>query len=593
MRNTSLQFGVFQISVNAGFRVTSPHIAGIIPTMSRTSVTFLNRPVTAIPAFIAESAARWHNLPALWRWVDARFEPVSYASLMGAVARLAAQLHELGAKPGQRVAIRHNDRFTFGVAYLATLWTGATAVPLDPMLTPVEVSGILQDSESVLYATDTITSYVARPGLQTRVIELTTIWPGFNANDVSIPTPPDLDPDSLAVLIFTSGTTGYSKGVMLSHANIVTDIMAIQDMHLLEHTDKLLSVLPIHHAFESTAGFLYPLSIGAQVAYARSLKSNEILEDLRATKATVILAVPLLYEKMANSIQKKISEAPALRRNLFGVLSAVASLGHKVGWKTSGQALFRSARNKAGLGSLRLVVSGGAALPADVSEFFDNFGIPILQGYGLSETAPVATVNRPGQHRHGTCGPALPGVEVRIDNPSPDGYGEIAIRGPMVMKGYWKRPEDSAAVLVDDWLLTGDLGAIDEHGHIRVVGRSKNVIISGAGKNIYPEEIESVLNAQPGIGESMVYGFTREGKTGEMVAAVIVPDTDWFASVAPDTLNDQVKLAAAIDQSVKNACLHMAPYKRIVEWHLRADPFEKTSTRKIKRAVALSQLAKK
>jgi long-chain acyl-CoA synthetase len=558
--------------------------------MAHAQPRFLDRPVTSIPAFIAESAARWVDQPALWRWVDARFEPVSYGSLVSAAACLAGRLLQHGAAPGQRVAIRHGDRFAFGVTYLATLWTGATAVPLDPMLTPVEVSGILADSEAALFVTDSLTAYNVSPAIKTRAVELADIWPNFAADDVSVANPPDIDPEALAILIFTSGTTGYSKGVMLTHANVVTDIIAIQEMKLLEHTDKLLSVLPIHHAFESTAGFLYPLSIGAQVAYARSLKSNEILGDLRSTGATVILAVPLLYEKMASSMQKNVSEASPMRRALFGVLSLLARVGHKIGWKTSGQTLFRSARTKAGLGSLRFLVSGGAALPPDVSEFFDVFGIPILQGYGLSEASPVVSVNRPGHHRYDSVGPALPGVEVRVDASGPDGIGEIAVRGPMVMRGYWKRPEDTAAVLKDGWLLTGDLGSINPDGHVHVVGRSKNVIISGAGKNIYPEEIESVLNAQPGVGESMVYGRTREGKTGEAVAAIIVPDREWFSAVQPEALRDREILVAAIKQAVKTACVHMAPYKRIVGWELRHDPFEKTSTRKIKRAVALQQL---
>lgn len=560
--------------------------------MNKSETRFLGRPIVSIPAFIHEAAVRWHNLPALWRWVDARFEPVTYAALMNAVSRLASRLEEHGANVGTRVAIRHGDRFTFGVTYLATLWTGATAVPLDPMLTPTEVSGILADSEAALFVTDSLSSFVERPDVTAHPVELFDIWPSFATGEMAVPGPRVIDPDELATLIFTSGTTGYSKGVMLSHANIVTDIMAIQEMHLLEHTDKLLSVLPIHHAFESTAGFLYPLSIGAQVAYARSLKSNEILDDLRSTNANVILAVPLLYEKMANSIQKKVAEAPTVRRRLFGLLATLSRLGHKIGWRTSGQRLFRSVRTKAGLGSLRLVVSGGAALPAEVSEFFDDFGIPILQGYGLSEASPVVSVNRPGHHRHGTCGPALPGVEVRVDSSNADGIGEIAVRGPMVMLGYWNRPTDTCDVIVNDWLLTGDLGSIDPDGHIHVVGRSKNVIISGAGKNIYPEEIESVLNAQPGIGESMVYGFTREGKTGETVAAIVVPDSEWFAAANPEALRREDIMRSAIDESVKAACAQMAPYKRVAQWQLRRDPFEKTSTRKIKRAVALSQLRK-
>lgn len=555
-----------------------------------TQTKFLGRRVVSIPESLAESAARWRYQPALWRWTEGRFAAVTYTELTHGVERLAQRLAERGAGPGRRVAIRHTDRFAFGVTYLATLWAGATAVPLDPMLTPHEVSGILSDSESTLFVTDSRDVYKDSSGLATRAVELSEIWPDWSVAGSEIPASPSLDPNSLAVLIFTSGTTGYSKGVMLTHANIVTDIMAVQEMRLLEHTDKLLSVLPIHHAFESTAGLLYPLSIGAQVAYARSLKSVEILEDLRATEATVILAVPLLYEKMANSIQKKVSDAPRARRVLFGAMSSLARLGHMIGWRTSGQALFHSARARGGLGSLRLLVSGGAALPPGVSEFFDNFGIPILQGYGLSETAPVVSVNRPGHHRYDSVGEALPGVEIEIVDATPDGVGEIAVRGPMVMAGYWKRPDDTASVMRDDWLLTGDLGSIDSDGHLHVVGRSKNVIISGAGKNIYPEEIESVLNAQAGIGESMVYARAREGKTGEAVAAIIVPDFEWFTAARPDALRDRAVLRSAIDRAVRDTCARMAPYKRITEWHLRDEPFEKTTTRKIKRAVALRQL---
>lgn len=558
--------------------------------MSQPESRFLDRPVVSIPAFLAEAAAKWRNQPALWRWVDARFAPVSYGALFPAVAALAARLTDQGARPGVRVAIRHGDRFAFAIAYLAVHWSGATAVPLDPMLTPVEVTGILHDADAALLIVDTRAAYLDSPAVKTRVVELANIWPGFAATDGDIPTPPPIDPQSLATLIFTSGTTGYSKGVMLTHANIVTDIMAIQGMRLLEHSDVLLSVLPIHHAFESTAGFLYPLSIGAQVAYARSLKSNEILDDLRANQATVILAVPLLYEKMRNAIARKVEEASPLRRGLFNAIAGMVRVGHRLGWKRSGQTLFRAARRKAGLESLRLVVSGGAALPAEVSEFFDVFGIPILQGYGLSEAAPVVSVNRPGHHRYDTVGPALPGVEVKVLEPDADGIGELAVRGPMVMAGYWKRPEDSAAVLRDGWLFTGDLGWLDPDGHIHVVGRSKNVIISGAGKNIYPEEIESVLNAQPGVAESMVYGIKRPGKTGELVGAIVVPDREWLAAFQPEAVRDRQSLQAAMAAAVKGACECMAPYKRIVEWTMRDDPFEKTSTRKIKRALALQQL---
>jgi long-chain acyl-CoA synthetase len=547
-------------------------------------------PYPSIPALIARSAARWPDRHGLWRWVDSRFEPVTYAAFCTAVARLADRLKEAGAGSEHRVAVRITDRFSFALAYLATLWTGSTAVPLDPLLTATELTAILHDADCTFLVTDSLTRSGDGPAAHVKALLLDNIWPGFASGPLTVPTPPAIDSESLAVLLFTSGTTGFSKGVMLTHANITSNILAIDAMQLLEHSDRLLSILPIHHAFESTAGFLYPLTIGAQIVYARSLKSNEILEDLRTSSATVILGVPLLFEKIANGIQRRVAEAAPSRRAYVSALRSAARAGHKLGWHTSGQTLFRSVRRRAGMESLRIIVSGGAALPSGVSEFFDLFGIPLLQGYGLSEASPVVSVNRPGEFRYDTVGPALPGIDVRIDHPGADGIGEIAVRGPMVMKGYWKRPDESAAVLKEGWLLTGDLGSIDSDRHIHVVGRSKNVIISGAGKNIYPEEVESVLNAQPGVAESMVYGTTRPGKTGELVAAIIVPDREWFAATGPEILSHPRLLREALDTAVRDACAQMAPYKRIVQWDLREIAFDKTSTRKIRRALALEQL---
>jgi long-chain acyl-CoA synthetase len=245
--------------------------------------------------------------------------------------------------------------------------------------------------------------------------------------------------------------------------------------------------------------------------------------------------------------------------------------------------MLKSMRKKAGLDHLRLVVSGGAALPAFVAEYFDTIGLPLLQGYGMTETSPVLTVNRPGQYRYDTVGPPLPGAEVSIVDPRPDGIGEIAARGPMVMKGYWKMPEETAKVFRDGWLLTGDLGSIESDGHVKISGRSKNVIITGAGKNVYPEEVEAVLGTRDEILESVVYGLTKPGKIGEVVAAVIVPDADWYRERDRETWQDDDRLQDAIGAIVREACNNLAPFKRIAHYEIQRDPFEKTSTRKIKR----------
>ncbi len=540
----------------------------------------------SIPELLAESARCHEKRPALWYHTGERFESVAYAALIAAVAAMGEKLRLRGVGPDCRVAVWIEDRFTWGVAYLAVLWSGATAVPIDPLLTHTEIAGIVREAEAAFVLSDgsgegDFTTLAA-------IIPLADIWAGFaeGAPD-EIPAVPVIDPAQLASILFTSGTTGSAKGVMLTHANLVSDVLAIRERNLCGPEDILLSVLPIHHAFECTVGFLYPLAIGAQVAYARSLKSNEIIADLRTSQATLILGVPLLFEKIGAAIQRRVGQAPWMRRRLFASLLALSRGARRLGYRGAGRPLFSSVRQRAGLGSLRLLGAGGAALPPEVGEFFDTIGIPIVQGYGLSETAPMVTVNRPGAHRYETVGPPLPGVDLTIRDPKPDGTGEIAVRGPMVMQGYWRRPEETAKVLQNGWLLTGDLGVIDADGHLRIVGRLKNVIISGAGKNIYPEEIEVLLDSRPEIAESLVYGWERPGKIGEAVAAILVPDREWFHENAPDALNDETKMKRAIGAAVETVCHALASYKRVVDWTIRNEPFERTSTKKIKRFLAL------
>ena len=536
-----------------------------------------------IPEVLVASGRRAPDAPALWRYVDVRFEPVTYRELVVAAASMAERLAARGAGPGKQVAVAITDRFTWGVTFLGVLFSGATAVPIDPLLKPGEIESILESSEAVLTVHDERIE-LGRELEGNQRVAVEAVWPGF-AGDLpleSIPLPA-VSGDSLAEVIFTSGTTGTVKGVMLSHGNLVGDIRAIDAMGLLNSDDLLLSILPIHHAFECTAGFLYPLSIGAQVAYARSLKSNEILADLRATRATIILGVPLLFENIVNSIRRKIEQAPAMRRRIARALIGTSRRGRGLGWRTAGRTLLASMRKQGGLDTIRLLVSGGAALPSYVAEYLDTIGLPLLQGYGLTETAPVISVNRPGKYRYDTVGPPLPGTQVKIVDPRPDGVGEIAALGPMIMKGYWKNPEETAKVMRDGWLLTGDLGALDPDGHVRICGRSKNVIVTGAGKNVYPEEVEAVLCARDEILEAVVFGISKPGKIGDTVAAIIVPNADWYRENQPDAWKDDAQLNAAIGMIVKEVSELLAPFKRIAQYEVQKDPFEKTSTRKIKR----------
>lgn len=549
---------------------------------------------TAIPSatqsiidLIAATARDRLNEPSLWRWNEGRFQPLTYAELLHAASSIGGQLAAVGARPDTRVALAVSDRFTWAVAYLGVLFSGATVVGIDPALKPGEIGMILTEAEVSLVVHDgriDIGEWKNRPG----AIPVQRLMPRFESlASGALPPIPAIDPELLAMIIFTSGTTGQTKGVMLSHANIVADIHGIQAMGLCRAQDRHLSILPIHHAFECTAGFLYPLSIGAQVAYARSLKSNEILADLKSTQATVILAVPLLFDNIVNSIRRGISEAPAFQRKLITTLLSASRLARRLGWRTSGRLFLAPLRRKAGLGSIRILVSGGAALPSQVAEFCDTIGLPLVQGYGLTEASPVVAVNRPGQHRFDTVGPPIPHVHIRIFDQHPDGIGEIAVSGPIVMKGYWKKPDETAKVMRDGWLLTGDLGSVEPDGHLRISGRSKNVIITGAGKNVYPEEIEATLGMCPEILEAVVYGNSRPGKIGETVAAVVVPNPDWFASTCPEVWQDDAALKSLMTDVVRSACEELAAYKRIVEVEVRRQPFERTASRKIIRYIAI------
>lgn len=536
-----------------------------------------------LPALLMASVALHPERPALWRFVDARWEAVTYGALAAAAAHIARRLAEHGIGPEQRIAIAITDRSSWGVTYLGVIFSGATAVPIEPLLKPPEIGAILHDADVALIIHDGRIDLGKHAGAH-QIVTLNSIWPDIAAGEgESEITLPSVTADALATIIFTSGTTGRTKGVMLSHGNLVGDILGVDAMGLLSGSDILLSVLPIHHAFEFTAGFLYPLAIGAQVAYARSLKSRDIIADLGANRATVILAVPLLFENIVNSIRAKVQASGVAKRRTFNMLLALSRKARGMGWRGAGRFFFKSMRRKAGLDTLRILVSGGAALPPFVAEYCDTIGLPLVQGYGLTETSPVATVNRPTAYRYDTVGPPVPTAEVQIIDPRPDGIGEIAIRGPMVMKGYWRQPEETAKVMRDGWLLTGDLGMIDPDGHLRICGRSKNLIVTGAGKNVYPEEVEAVLCARPEIAEAVVYGQARPGKIGETVAAVVVPDADWFENNHPVVWDDDQALQAALTETVKTACESLASFKRVADVKVQREPFEKTSTRKIKR----------
>jgi long-chain acyl-CoA synthetase len=481
-----------------------------------------------------------------------------------------------------RVGLQGENRTEWGIAYLAVLETGAVVVPLDVQLTPQEVGEILHTSGA---------AWCVASRRQRGVIEEAKSGRLPRLQIASLDDEPDrLNPaealrrfpeatalpergatEDLAVLIFTSGTTGQAKGVMLSHSNLLSNIETVARTFEFGPRDRFLSVLPLHHTFEST-GELCALRIGASVAFARGLNSKELREDMQTSGATLFIGVPLLYEKLLTAIHRGISEAPLPRRVVAQTLLWTVRLARLLFRRRIGRPLMRPIREAAGLGSLRMFICGAAPLAPEVFWGFIDLGWIMLEGYGLTETSPVVCANRPPRPRPKGVGRPVPGVEVRIVEPDEDGNGEIVVRGPNVMLGYFGNPAATAEVLRDGWFHTGDLGRMLPDGRLRITGRLKNMIATAAGKKIYPEEIEVHLANSPYVLEVVVVGGRDTRGEREEVHAKEVnrPFDDAFVE---ETLR----------REVETRCHVLAPYKRVKRVVVRRSEFAKTTTGKIKR----------
>lgn len=390
----------------------------------------------------------------------------------------------------------------------------------------------------------------------------------FGSLEHDAPLPPlPRTADDIAVILYTSGTTGRSKGAMLSHGNIVSNILGTAAHFGLDASIHTLSFLPINHVFEQVCGVLLPLSLGGKVSFCESLK--KLGENINEVKPTFFLGVPAVYRMFLDRIMKNI-DAKKLSHLLFAFPLTRPLVTAKV-------------RQAFGAGTI--FISGGAALDPAIAAGLADLGFRIFQGYGITETAPVISAESPDRQKNGTVGHSLPDVEVKIDNPNDEGIGEIIVKGPNVMQGYYKNPLATAEVLTDGWYSTGDLGRIDQSGYLAICGRVKNLIVTPNGKNVYPEEVENELLKSPFIAEVMVYGH-KVGPAAEDVHAIIYPNQEALddyrrsKNAAPMTVAD---VQTIMKQEVQKACKELADYKRIKKFTLREDEFPKTTTRKIKR----------
>lgn len=538
----------------------------------------MNKEIKLLGEVLEKSARNFPSKLALKK-ADTEY---TFAQLEDAVIKLKNYLLGLGLKKGDRFSVIGENCPEWAIGYLSIVKAGLVCVPLDPMSSEGEIIHVLRESEARGVLSSESHIYKIE-GVKADLKDLKWIIPlhSLKELDVQEDTPAEqINPYSLAVLIFTSGTTGTSKAVMLSHNNIISNMKSFEPVIKLGENDAMVSIIPMHHTFEGTCGFLYPLYCGAAVHYPPSLKPKDLQGTMKSARVTCLIAVPLLFEKLLRAVHRKVARSPVPTKILFNTISGIASL-----FKFLRKPLFAKVRREMGLENLKYAIAGGAALPAKVAKGLELFGIPILQGYGLTESSPVISVNPLGSPRNDSAGPPLPGVEVRISEPDETGIGEIVVRGPNVMLGYYKNKVATDEVLKDGWLYTGDLGHIDKDGYVYITGRMKSIIVTQTGKNIYPEEIEEKLIKSEWIKEVLIVPRIDPETKKEQICAIIHPNYELLEqhSISKGITLAEQDIQSIYKDEIRKCNEDLSAYKKITRFEIREEEFPKTTTNKIKR----------
>ena len=544
---------------------------------------------------------------------------ISYTELDASVAAFSKGLNALGVEKNDRVAILSENRPEWAITDFGSLKVGAVTVPMFSTLTAAQVGYILKDSGAKIICVSTEKQLEKVNAIRDEVPTLEQVII-FDAIEGETPegviqfdavcelageaTDTAASEDDLATIIYTSGTTGNPKGVMLTHANFISNVEACKSLIDVRETDVLLSFLPLSHVFERLGGHYVPLFSGAKIAYAES--TFTVAQNMKEVAPTVMLSVPRLYETMHERILRAVQEGSSLKQKIFhwgvSVGSAVSSAIQQ-GKKPSAilqlqqniadKLVFAKLKEATG-GRLRFFVSGGAALPQSIAEFFHAAGILILEGYGLTETSPVISMNHPGKWKFGTVGAQVPGIEVQIAED-----GEILTRGPHVMKGYFNNDTATAEVIDGEgWFHTGDIGIIDADGFVKITDRKKNIIVLSNGKNVAPQPIESALVQSPFISQVMVIGSERKN-----LAALIAPNFDalkaWASEngVGTDDLSAMLQTREVqqhIQSEIRSRLTDFADFEQVRRFTLLEKEFsqeadEMTPTLKLKRNVIIEK----
>ena len=534
---------------------------------------------------------------------DKPFREITYREALDTVNGLGTALIAHGLK-GKRISVIGENCYQWATSYLAAVCGTGIVVPLDKELSSEELKQLVieADVSAVLFAKkyekmfkemmasgDTGLEMLVNFSPADECGEGVFSWESLVEEGKKLVESGDrsfidaeIYADEMSVLLFTSGTTGIAKGVMLSHRNICEDLMSAPTILNVNTWDIFFSVLPVHHTYECTCGFLMPLYKGASIAYCEGLKY--IVKNLAEVQPTMILAVPLIFESLYNNIMKNVRKQG--KEGLVRKVLALNKVTKKVGLDLN-KLLLKDILKVFG-GRMRVLISGGAAIDPAILQFFNDLGFISVQGYGLTECAPMAALN-PDRHkymRNSSVGHLLPGMEVKIEDKNEDGIGEICVKGPNVMLGYYNMPEETAKVIKDGWFHTGDLGYVDDEEFIYITGRKKNVIITANGKNVFPEELEYYLGRSTMVSESMVWAQEDESGQDTVIVATIKPDMEEVeAAIGKDAAGDADQVEKLLWTEVDKINENLPFFKKIKKITVRREEFEKTTGKKIKRFV--------
>ena len=560
--------------------------------------------ITDLKDMINKSVAKFSDRPAYVFKTEKKgeFKEITYKQLKNDIDSLGTALINLGLE-GKRVAVIGENRYEWGVTYLAVVNGTGTIVPLDKALPANEIESLIIRSgvEAIVYSNkyneimndlkekkNTDLKYFISMDLdesENGIIsfkKLLTRGKELLENGDKRFIDAKINVEDMRIMLFTSGTTSKSKAVMLSHKNIASNLMDISSVLKVREDDRFLSFLPLHHTFECTTGFLLPLSVGASIAFCDGIR--HIAENIKEYDITFMVSVPVLYENMCKKIMKSIKDQG--KGTTVNVGMKVSNALLKVGLDIRGK-LFKQVHDSLG-SKLRLLVAGGAALDPDTEKTFNSLGINMVQGYGLTESSPVIAVEDDKYKKIGSIGKALPTLDVKIDKPNEEGIGELLVKGPSIMLGYYENEEATKETIdKEGWLHTGDLAKIDKDGFIFITGRKKFVIVLKNGKNIYPEELEILINKIAGVKECFVYG-KPEDDGDYKISAKIVYDKEIMKDIYG--VEEEKDIKEKLWKEVKTINKTMPKYKYIKGITITEEELIKTTTRKVKRNVEMKKI---